>query len=39
MPATKPHTLRSERQEQLRRLAATDEPVGQLAVALGVGRA
>lgn len=39
MPATKPHKLSSERQEQLRRLAATGEPVGQLAAAFGVARA
>lgn len=39
MPATKPHKLSSERREQLRRLAATGEPVDQLAAAFGVGRA
>lgn len=39
MPATKPQKLSSERQEQLRRLADTGEPVGQLAAAFGVGRA
>ncbi len=38
-PATKPHKLSPERQEQLRRLAATGEPVGELAAAFGVGRA
>lgn len=39
MPATKPHKLSAERQEQLRRLAATGEPVVELAAAFGVGRA
>jgi len=39
LPATKPHKLSPERQEQLRRLAATGEPVGELAAAFGVGRA
>jgi DNA invertase Pin-like site-specific DNA recombinase len=39
LPATKPTKLTAERQEQLRRLAATGEPVGQLAVAFGIGRA
>lgn len=39
LPATKPHKLTPERQEQLRRLAATGEPVGELAAAFGVGRA
>jgi len=39
LPATKPPKLGPERQEQLRRLAATGEPVGELAAAFGVGRA
>lgn len=39
LPATKPHKLSIERQEQLRRLAATGEPVGELAAAFGIGRA
>ncbi|PEG56748.1 recombinase family protein [Mycolicibacterium boenickei] len=39
LPATKPHKLSPARQEQLRRLAATGEPVGELAAAFGVGRA
>lgn len=39
LPATKPPTLSRERQEQLRRLAATGEPVRELAVAFGIGRA
>lgn len=39
LPATKPPKLSAERQEQLRRLAATGEPVGELAAAFGVGRA
>lgn len=39
LPATKPHKLSLERQEQLRRLAATGEPVGELAAAFGIGRA
>jgi DNA invertase Pin-like site-specific DNA recombinase len=39
LPATKPAKLSAERQEQLRRLAATGEPVGELAAAFGVGRA
>ncbi|WP_162563837.1 helix-turn-helix domain-containing protein, partial [Mycolicibacterium mucogenicum] len=39
LPATKPHKLSVERQEQLRRLAATGEPVGELAAAFGIGRA
>ena len=39
LPATKPHKLTAERQEQLRRLAATGEPVGALAAAFGIGRA
>lgn len=39
LPATKPPKLSPERQEQLRRLAATGEPVGELAAAFGIGRA
>ena len=39
LPATKPHKLTAERQEQLRRLAATGEPVRELAAAFGIGRA
>lgn len=39
LPATKPHKLSLDRQEQLRRLAATGEPVSELAAAFGVGRA
>jgi DNA invertase Pin-like site-specific DNA recombinase len=39
MPATKPPKLTAERQEQLRRLAATGEPVRELASAFGIGRA
>jgi DNA invertase Pin-like site-specific DNA recombinase len=39
MPATKPTKLNAERQEQLRRLAATGEPVRGLAEAFGIGRA
>ncbi len=39
LPATKPHKLNLERQEQLRRLAATGEPVAELAAAFGIGRA
>lgn len=35
LPATKPPKLSAERQEQLRRLAATGEPVGELAAAFG----
>lgn len=31
LPATKPHKLNAERQDQLRRLAATGEPIGALA--------
>ncbi len=38
LPATKPK-LGSERQDQLRRLAATGEPVRELAKAFGIGRA
>ena len=39
LPATKPPKLSVERQEQLRRLAKTGEPVAELAVAFGIGRA
>ena len=39
VPATKPPKLSPERQEQLRRLAATGEPVAELAAAFGIGRA
>ncbi|WP_301150511.1 recombinase family protein [Mycobacterium simiae] len=39
LPATKPPKLTPDRQEQLRRLAATGEPVRELAVAFGIGRA
>lgn len=39
LPATKPPKLTAERQEQLRRLAATGEPVRELAIAFGIGRA
>ena len=39
LPAPKPHKLSNERQEQLRRLAATGEPVRELAAAFGIGRA
>lgn len=39
LSATKPHKLTAERQEQLRRLAATGEPVAELACAFGIGRA
>jgi DNA invertase Pin-like site-specific DNA recombinase len=39
LPATKPHKLDADRQEQLRRLAATGEPVRELAAAFGIGRA
>jgi DNA invertase Pin-like site-specific DNA recombinase len=39
MPPTKPHKLSAARQEQLRRLAATGEPVRELAIAFGIGRA
>ncbi len=38
-PLTKPHKLDADRQEQLRRLAATGEPVRELAAAFGIGRA
>ena len=39
LPATKPYKLSLERQQQLRRLAATGEPVRELASAFGIGRA
>ena len=39
LPATKPQKLTVDRQEQLRRLAATGEPVRELATAFGIGRA
>lgn len=39
LPATKPTKLGPDRQEQLRRLAATGEPVTELAAAFGIGRA
>jgi len=39
LPATKPTKLSAERQDQLRRLAATGEPVSELAAAFGIGRA
>ena len=39
LPATKPTKLSRDRQEQLRRLAATGEPVTELAAAFGIGRA
>lgn len=39
LPPTKPHKLSHARQEQLRRLAATGEPVRELAIAFGIGRA
>ncbi|MBV8234936.1 MAG: recombinase family protein, partial [Acidimicrobiia bacterium] len=39
LPATKPPKLTADRQEQLCRLAATGEPVRELAVAFGIGRA
>ena len=39
LPATKPTKLSAERQVQLRRLAATGEPVCALAAAFGIGRA
>ena len=39
LPATKPPELSPERQDQLRRLAATGEPVTELAAAFGIGRA
>jgi DNA invertase Pin-like site-specific DNA recombinase len=39
LPATKPAKLTVDRQEQLRRLAATGEPVHELAKAFGISRA
>ncbi len=39
LPATKPPKLSPDRQDQLRRLAATGEPVTELAAAFGIGRA
>ncbi|WP_117432049.1 recombinase family protein [Mycobacterium marinum] len=39
LPATKPDKLTADRQEQLRRLAGTGEPVHELAQAFGVSRA
>jgi DNA invertase Pin-like site-specific DNA recombinase len=39
LPATKPPKLTADRQEQLRRRAATGEPVRELAAAFGIGRA
>jgi DNA invertase Pin-like site-specific DNA recombinase len=39
LPATKPPKLSPERQEQLRRLAATGEPIRGLAETFGIGRA
>jgi DNA invertase Pin-like site-specific DNA recombinase len=39
LPATKPRKLPADRQDQLRRLAATGEPVRELAAAFGIGRA
>lgn len=39
LPATKPTKLSADRQEQLRRLAATGEPIQELATAFGIGRA
>jgi DNA invertase Pin-like site-specific DNA recombinase len=39
LPATKPTKLTGDRQEQLRRLAATGEPIRELAQAFGIGRA
>lgn len=39
LPATKPAKLTFDRQEQLRRLAATGEPVRELARAFGISRA
>lgn len=39
LPPTKPTKLSIARQEQLRRLAATGEPVRELAIAFGIGRA
>lgn len=39
LPATKPTKLNADRQKQLRRLAATGEPIPELAKAFGVSRA
>jgi DNA invertase Pin-like site-specific DNA recombinase len=39
LPATKPPKLSPDRQEQLRRLVATGEPVGEFAKGFGIGRA
>lgn len=39
LPATKPAKLTHERQQQLRRLAETGEPVHELAKAFGISRA
>ena len=39
LPATKPPKLTPDSREQLRRLAATGEPVRELAAAFGIGRA
>lgn len=39
LPATKPTKLTLDRQQQLRRLAATGEPVPELAKAFGISRA
>jgi DNA invertase Pin-like site-specific DNA recombinase len=39
LPATKPARLTAERQQQLRRLAETGEPVHELAKAFGISRA
>ncbi|MAT05317.1 MAG: resolvase [Acidimicrobiaceae bacterium] len=39
LPATKPAKLSTDRQQQLRRLAATGEPVNELAQAFGISRA
>jgi DNA invertase Pin-like site-specific DNA recombinase len=39
LPGTKPPKLSPQRSEQLRRLAATGEPVQPLAAAFGIGRA
>jgi len=39
LPVTKPPEFTPERQEQLRRLVATGEPVRELADAFGIGRA
>lgn len=39
LPVTKPTKLNAELQQQLRRLAATGEPVTELAKAFGIGRA